>query len=64
VNLIPFGELKQASALIVAVAHRQYRELSVSQLCSLMNGSPLIIDVKGIYNCAVLEDAGVRFWRL
>lgn len=64
VNLIPFHELKAADALVVAVAHQQYRELSYDKLRGLMNSAPLLIDVKGVYDRSELEKSGIKTWRL
>jgi UDP-N-acetyl-D-galactosamine dehydrogenase len=64
VSLVSFEALKQAEALVIAVAHRQYRELTIGQLCHLMNGTPLLIDVKGIYERVDLVQSGIRIWRL
>jgi len=64
ISLIPYEELKISEALIVAVAHRQYRELSVNNLCSLMTDVPLLIDVKGVYGRADLAKSGIKTWRL
>jgi len=64
VSLVPFTELKRSSALILAVAHKEFRNLSVSRIVSMLNDEPLLVDVKGIYDRDVLERAGVRFWRL
>lgn len=64
VTLVPFADLKQASALIVAVAHRDYLQLSVSQIVGLLSGEPLLVDVKGLYDRAALQQSGVRVWRL
>ncbi len=60
---VPFEELQPAAAVVVAVAHRQYRELSVEHYKGLMNGS-VLIDVKGIFKAAEIEAEGIRFWRL
>jgi len=64
VELVPFAALKAAEAVIVAVAHAEYCQLTSRQLLAMMNGAPLVVDVKGIYNRQELEDCGVRFWRL
>lgn len=64
INLVPFAELRKAEAVVVAVAHREYRQLSPGILCELMNTAPLLVDVKGIFDRAALSDAGVRLWRL
>lgn len=64
VSLTPLDQLKPASAVIAAVAHKPYREMSVAQLKGLMNSRPVLADVKGICNRNALEAAGVRVWRL
>lgn len=64
VSLVPFTELQKADAVILAVAHNNYRTLSVDALCGLLNGSPLLIDVKGIFNRDACQAAGIRNWRL
>ncbi len=64
VTLIPFAELKPAAAVVAAVAHQPYRLLDASTLKRMMNDSPLLIDVKGIYDPNALTAAGIRLWRL
>lgn len=64
ISLTPFDRLKPASAVVAAVAHKQYRELSVAQLTGLMNNNPVLADVKGMCDRNKLEVAGVRVWRL
>jgi len=64
VRLIPLEELQPAAAVVAAVAHRMYREFTVADLVRLMNGNPVLTDVKGMYNGNELEIAGVRVWRL
>lgn len=64
VLLVPFEALKPADAVVVAVAHRQYLELSARDLLSLMNSTPLLVDVKGAYDRNALAQAGIRTWRL
>jgi UDP-N-acetyl-D-galactosamine dehydrogenase len=62
-GLVPFEELKPAAAVVMAVAHKKYREMSVDHFKGLMTGS-VLIDVKGIFQAAEIEAAGIRFWRL
>lgn len=64
VNLVPFAELKQSEAIVVAVAHREYRQLSIDSLRGLMNGAPLLVDVKGLFGRKAVAAAGIRLWRL
>ncbi|MBF8250555.1 MAG: capL [Deltaproteobacteria bacterium] len=64
VKLVSMRELKPATAVVAAVAHKPFRELSVPQLTGLMNKNPVLSDVKGMYERDVLEAAGIRVWRL
>lgn len=49
-------------AVIVAVNHDQFRQYDIDHLKSLMNGNPILIDVKGMYNPP--KDNGLLYWRL
>lgn len=63
-KLMPLQDLQLAAAVIVAVAHKEYREMEVSQLRQLMGANPTLIDVKCIYDRQAVIDAGIRLWRL
>ncbi len=64
VNLVPFAELRQSEAVVVAVAHQEYCQLSIDKLKGMMNGAPLLVDVKGVFDSKAVADAGLRLWRL
>jgi len=64
VHLVPFEDLRPASAIVVAVAHRCYRQLSASEFARTALANPLLVDVKGIYDRQMLQQAGIRVWRL
>ena len=64
VTLTPFQDLRPAAAIVVAVAHEEYLRLSVSQLSSLMQIRPVLIDVKGVFDQDEVQKAGIRLWRL
>lgn len=49
-------------AVVVAVAHDEYRELPAAFFRSIMNDEPILMDLKGIYPQAVEED--MVYWRL
>ncbi len=52
-------------ALIVAVAHREFRAMDATQLRALGRGEhPVLIDVKSMYDRAQLEAVGYTVWRL
>ncbi|MDD2308667.1 MAG: nucleotide sugar dehydrogenase [Desulfuromonadaceae bacterium] len=64
ITLVPEQDLIEASAVILAVAHKAFKQLSVDRLKCLMTDNPLMIDVKGIYDQQAVADAGIRLWRL
>ena len=49
-------------AVIVAVAHNEYKTLTMDYFKSVMNGSPILIDLKGIYEPE--DKANFTYWRL
>ncbi len=52
-------------ALVVAVAHREYRALDATALRALVRGErPVIADVKSLYDPAALGEAGFTVFRL
>jgi UDP-N-acetyl-D-galactosamine dehydrogenase len=64
VTLKPWRELKPAPAIVVAAAHRAYRDLSPERLAELFVGKPVLMDVKGIFDAQNLGEIGMRVWQL
>ncbi|MBU5636075.1 nucleotide sugar dehydrogenase [Geomonas sp. Red69] len=64
VQLVAREKLRPSDAVVVAVAHQEYRSMSIPEVRGMMNGAPLLIDVKGIYDRQQLEQSDIRFWRL
>lgn len=64
VTLTPWRDLKPASAVVVAVAHRTYRDLSAERLAAMFEGKPVLMDVKGVFDSRSLRANGVRVWSL
>lgn len=50
-------------AIIVAVSHEEYKNLDWSYFKGLMNGYPIVFDLKSQYNYPSEQD-GVDYWRL
>lgn len=64
VNLVPLGQLAPAAAVVVAVAHREFCELTVEDYLLMLQNDPVVADVKGVCDRDGLISAGVRLWRL
>ena len=66
VKLVGMGEMRNLDCLVVAVAHRQFRELTAEDIKAMFAGgssdSKVIVDVKSILDKAAF--AGYRYWRL
>ncbi len=56
--------LGSANAVVMAVAHNEFREMSTEKLMTLLKPKGVFIDVKGILNRNKLKEHGVHLWRL
>ncbi len=64
VALAPLAPLPAAEAIIVAVAHRCFRETSPKALADAVGHGTPLLDVKGIYRPDDVSAAGLLGWRL
>ena len=68
VKLVPMDALKDLDCLIIAVAHREFKELTNDELAAMFKNEPndrkVIVDVKGVRNRAELTELGYKYWRL
>ena len=64
-KLQSFNNIAGVDAVILAVAHREYRELGlegIARFCS--DGCAIVVDVKGIFNHEDAKEHGIGYWRL
>lgn len=68
VKLTNFEQVKDVDCVIIAVAHNEFKEMSLEDLKGLYRKSndceKVLIDVKGIYDVGELEASGIGYWRL
>lgn len=68
VTLTKLEDVKDADCVIVAVAHNEFKALSLNDIKKLFRNSAdtekVLIDVKGLYNVAELKESGMKYWRL
>ncbi len=68
VTLTPFEEIKDADCIIVAVAHNEFKALTLDAIKSLYRDCPdsekVLVDVKGLYDIAEFNASGMKYWRL
>lgn len=68
VDLVDISEFKDLDCLIIAVMHKEFKELSLDAIQKMFkdkdNSKNVIIDVKGAKNRKELEKLGYVYWRL
>lgn len=68
VDLVDISEFKNLDCLIIAVMHKEFKNLSNNQIQNMFasknNSKNIIIDVKGARNKKDLLDLGFIYWRL
>ena len=68
VTLTKLEDVSDADCVIVAVAHNEFRALSLDDIKHLFrncdDSEKVLLDVKGLYKVENLKASGMRYWRL
>lgn len=68
VTLTDLKDVKDADCVIVAVAHNEFKQLSLNEIKKLYADCPdsekVLLDVKGLYSVDELNESGMKYWRL
>ena len=68
IQLTKLEDVANADCVIVAVAHNEFKKMSLTDLLKLYKTGPnegkAIIDVKGLFSITTLKDSGLKWWRL
>ena len=66
VKLADFSDAQNADCVIVAVAHKEFRELGLPGILKMLGGAKgkVLIDVKSLYGVNELKASDVLWWRL
>lgn len=64
VDLCKWEDLKDLSALILAVPHKVYLEKSISVLKEMLLPEGCLIDVKSVFDPDQAKELNINFWRL
>lgn len=64
VDLVAWDALPKAAAIVVAVNHKQYKNLSVTELVSKLEEGGVITDVKSTLDLEAFTKAGIAVWHL
>ena len=68
VTLTKMEEVKDADCVIVAVAHNEFKQMSLNEIKGLFKScadeEKVLLDIKGLYKVSELEKSGMKYWRL
>lgn len=64
VRLLNWNDLPRAEAMVAAVAHKKYKNLSFDQLAAKLVKNGVFVDVKSAFPQETLRLGGIRVWRL
>lgn len=68
ISLCALSEIKDCNAVVLAVAHQEFAELSIAEIDAMFQKIPakqkVLVDVKGLFCPKDYEAAGYRYWRL
>ena len=66
--LVDLKDVHDADCVILAVAHREFKALSLADIDAMFASAPndekVLIDVKSVLDKNAIEAAGYRYWRL
>ena len=68
ITLQPMDASKDADCVIFAVAHKEFKSMTMEQINELYKDMPqtekVLIDVKGLFDVKTLKESGMTWWRL
>ena len=68
VELVTLNQVKDADCIILAVAHNQFKTLTLDELKKMFrseeDSKKVLIDVKGLHSVEALNASGMSWWRL
>ena len=69
VELTPMENLPKADCVIIAVGHKQFKDMSISEIRELFKAETpdeekVLIDVKSLFSINDLKKLGLKYWRL
>ena len=59
-----WNKLPQADGMVVAVSHRQYLDMPISNLLEKLKPTGVFVDVKSAYPKQLIAEKAIRVWRL
>ncbi len=64
ISMCTWHDLVDLDAIIIAVAHREYREMAPSDFLNHLAPGGCLLDIKGVLDPGAIRQNGFHFWRL
>ena len=64
IELCALQDLSNCQAVILAVPHAQYLQMSTEEFGAMMDEDATLIDIKSVLDRTALEEAKLHLWRL
>ena len=64
IDLVEFDEIEKVDAVVIAAAHRQYKDIPLKQITDKIKENGSLIDVKGVVAVNEIKAWGGDWWRL
>jgi UDP-N-acetyl-D-glucosamine/UDP-N-acetyl-D-galactosamine dehydrogenase len=65
IDLVPFEQLVNVDAVILAVPHRMYKTMGLDEILKLgTDGDPVIMDLKSVFDLKAAGRISSKYWRL
>ena len=64
IDLVSIEDFTGLDAVVISVAHRDYRDLTPEDCMQMLAPGGCIIDVKSVFKPEDFEDTGFSYWRL
>lgn len=65
IKLADMSEVKDMDAIVLAVAHNEFKTLSCEDIDAFYaDGQKILLDIKGLFNRKDFENNGYLYWRL
>jgi UDP-N-acetyl-D-galactosamine dehydrogenase len=65
IELVSLKDIKNVDAVVLAVAHRNYQEMSITRIAALCRKNrAILIDIKAIFEPKHARSLGINYWRL
>ena len=65
IELTSLRKIKNVDAVVLAVAHNNYKEIGLSRIAGLCRKNfPILLDIKAIFEPEKARSSGINYWRL